>query len=101
MPTALSKYPGHPHKIVAHLNHALEQEDRAAFPIALMEVVRAHSISAVSERTGLRRETIHRPLSGKQKPTFYLVVKILAALGAKIVIRRTTKNPSGGRVRTG
>jgi probable addiction module antidote protein len=77
-----------PDKIVAHLTHAREQRDRTAFPLALMEVVRAHGVSTISERTGLRRETIHRTLNGKQKPTFYFVVKLLAAVGVKLVVKK-------------
>jgi probable addiction module antidote protein len=92
-----SKYCGHPKKIVAHLSRALEQEEMSAFPQALMEVVREHGVSSIAKRCGVQRETIYRALSGKQKPTFHMVVKVLAAVGVKLVVQEDgEKKPRPG-----
>jgi probable addiction module antidote protein len=96
MSKALLKYRGHPEKIVAYLSKALERDERSDFPRAIMEVVREFGVATIAERTGLRRETIYRSLNGKQKPTFYVIVKILAALGVGIVLQEVQNKSRSG-----
>ena len=84
-----SKYRGRPSKVVAHLSRALRQDDRAAFPRAVIDVVREYGVSAVAEHSGQRRETIYRALNGKQKPTFYVLISVLAAIGVKLTVEES------------
>lgn len=64
----------------AVLREAFNDEDPQVFVIALSQVVRHHGVADVAEGAGLNRESLYKMLSGKTRPTWDTVHRLLRAL---------------------
>jgi probable addiction module antidote protein len=70
-----------------YLGQVLAEQDRAAFMIALKDVVEAGGgMSAMSKRAGLTRPSLYEVLSRKGNPTFETLRAILEPLGLRITV---------------
>lgn len=66
--------------IATYLNDAYEDNDPMVFIIALGDVAKIKGISVISKATGLNRESLYKTFSGKVKPKWDTVAKVLKAL---------------------
>jgi DNA-binding phage protein len=73
--------------MVEHLNRVLVVNDPMTFQKVLLGYARGrHELALVAEQAGVRRETIWRYETGAAKAPLEVLVKIIAAIGAKLVI---------------
>lgn len=75
-----------PEDAAAYLSAALEEEDPAAFRMALGDVARAHSMAAVADEAGLGRESLYKALSQGGNPSMDTVQRVVAALGLSLAV---------------
>jgi probable addiction module antidote protein len=96
------KYRDNPELISEVLNGALATDNLAVFTFAVGTVMRDQNVLALAEATGLRRENLYRMFTGSRDPTLGNTMKMLAALGVRIVIEpRTSINPKPPRPKLG
>jgi DNA-binding phage protein len=75
------------HDVFAHLNRVLSLHDPMTFQKTLLEFVHGElGLKQIANRTGVRRETVWRYRTGAVRAPFGTIVKIVALLGAKVVI---------------
>jgi len=73
--------------MVEHLNRVLALDDPMSFQKTLLSYARGrHELALVAEQAGVRRETIWRYETGATAAPLEVLVKIIAAIGAKLVI---------------
>jgi predicted transcriptional regulator len=73
--------------MVEHLNRVLALNDPMNFQKVLLSYARGrHELALVAEQAGVRRETIWRYETGVATAPLEVLVKIIAAIGAKLVI---------------
>ena len=72
--------------MIEYLNIALAEGDPKYFAQALGNVARAKGMTAVSEQTGLGRQSLYKTLSGDGNPSVDTLFKVLAALGVRMAI---------------
>ena len=71
--------------IAAYLNEVITEDDSDLFLSALSDIARARSMSRVAEDSGLGRESIYKALRPGAKPGFVTILKIMGALGVRVV----------------
>jgi probable addiction module antidote protein len=81
------KYRDNPKMIAEYLNVALASDDAAVMVRAIGEMLRAHGITRVSKKSGLRREGLYRSFEGHRVPGFDTVLKALLALDVRLVTK--------------
>ena len=73
--------------MVEHLNRVLALDDPMTFQKVLLGYARSrHDLTLLAEQVGVRRETIWRYETGAATAPLQVLVKIIAAIGAKLVI---------------
>jgi DNA-binding phage protein len=73
--------------MVEHLNRVLALNDPVTFQKVLLGYARGrHELALVAEQAGVRRETIWRYETGAATAPLEVLVKIIGAIGAKLVI---------------
>jgi probable addiction module antidote protein len=70
--------------IVAYLNAALEDGDRALVTTALGNIARAKGMTQLAKETGITRDGLYKALSPDGNPSFNTVLKVVKALGFKL-----------------
>jgi probable addiction module antidote protein len=96
------KYRDNPELISTYLNEALGSDNVAVFAVAVGRVMRDQNVVALAEETGLRRENLYRMFQGSRDPTLGNTMKILAALGVRLVVEpRASINPKPSRPKLG
>ena len=81
-----AKYRNNPKLIAKYLN-ALATEDPAFTIRAIGSLARAHGMGAIAEEANVNRAGLYRSLSGEMDPAFGTVLKVLTALGVRLVAR--------------
>lgn len=71
--------------ISAYLAALLEEGNPKAFAAGLGDVARARGMSKVARDAGLSRESLYRALSSEGNPEFGTILKVIRALGLKLV----------------
>jgi len=71
--------------IAAFVGDALESGDPAILQNALNTAARARGMARIAEDSGLGRESLYKALRPDAKPQFGTIVKVLGALGVKLV----------------
>ena len=75
-----------------YLAQVLAEKDKAAFLVALKDVVEASGgMSAMAKRVGLKRPSLYKVFSKRGNPTLETLQDILEALGLRVTIA-TTEN---------
>ena len=70
-----------------YLAQVLAEKDRAAFLVALKDVVEATGgISVMAKRVGLKRPSLYKVFSKKGNPTLETLQAILEALGLRVTV---------------
>jgi probable addiction module antidote protein len=76
-----------PQEAAAYLDAALEAGDRAAFLLALRNVVDAKGgMTQIARDTGLNRENLYRALSAKGNPELTSLEKVLNGIGLRLSV---------------
>jgi probable addiction module antidote protein len=70
--------------IAAYLDAAFEDGDPQLIAAAIGDVARARGMKALSEETGLPRESLYRALSEDGNPGLSTVIKVLRAFGVRL-----------------
>lgn len=75
--------------IAAYLEAAMEEagDDGAFLAQALGDIARARGMMQLAKDTGLSREGLYKALSATGNPSFDTVLKVVRALGLKLVPR--------------
>lgn len=71
--------------ISLYLAALLEEGNAKAFAAGLGDVARARGMSQVARDAGMSRESLYRALSGEGNPEFGTILKVMRALGLKLV----------------
>lgn len=83
--------------ISAYLAALLEEGNSKAFATGLGDVARARGMSQVARDAGVSRESLYRALSGEGNPEFGTILKVMRALGLKLVAQPARTDPEEGR----
>ena len=75
-----------PREAVEYLNAALEEDDEAAFIIALRNVAEARGMSTVAAEAELNRVSLYRLLSQRGNPKLHSLWRVLDALGLRLSV---------------
>ena len=76
-----------PKEAAAYLDAALEAGDRAAFLLAIRNVIEAvGGMTLIARHTGLNRENLYRVLSEQGNPELNSLEKLLKALGLRLAV---------------
>ena len=59
--------------------------DAAFIAKALGDIARAQGMTEIARQTGLSRESLYKALSGERSPSFDTVLKVVSALGLKLI----------------
>ncbi|KFE45082.1 addiction module antidote protein [Pseudomonas syringae] len=87
-PFQASSYLNDEETIHEFLTAALEDENPDVFLRALTEAAKAHGMSRLARETGLGRESLYKALAPGAKPRYDTVLKVLNALGIKLIAQR-------------
>jgi len=82
--------------IAKYLNHALAKGDGILIAQAIGDMIRAQGVTRVSQKIGLRRESLYRSFRGHSGPRFGTAIKAIVALNIQLVAK-----PSARLVRLG
>ena len=86
----VAKYRNNPKMIAKYLNHALATGDAILITKAIGDMIRAQSVTRVSQMVGLRRDSLYRSFRGHTGARFETVIKAIVALNIQLVAK-----PSG------
>jgi probable addiction module antidote protein len=75
--------------MMAYLQATLDAGDSALVIHALGNLARAHGMSKMARETGLRRESLYKALSPEGNPEFATILKVVQALGIKLIAEQT------------
>lgn len=82
--------------ISAYLAALLEEGNPKAFAAGLGNVARARGMSQVARDAGVSRESLYRALSGEGNPEFGTILKVMRALGLKLITQPARTDPEDG-----
>jgi probable addiction module antidote protein len=74
-----------PEAVQEYLIAAFETEDAAFIADAIGVVSRAKGMTAMAHETGLARTSLYRALSAEGRPELPTIIKVMRALGLKLV----------------
>ncbi|MCE1249807.1 MAG: putative addiction module antidote protein [Comamonadaceae bacterium] len=72
-------------KIAEYLTVVLEDNDPTLLAAALGDIARARGMTQLARDTGLTREALYRSLCATGNPSYATIVKVMQALGLKLV----------------
>jgi probable addiction module antidote protein len=87
------KYRDNPRMIAKYLNHALATSDAVLITQAIGDMIRAQSVTRVSQKVGLRRDSLYRSFRGHTGPRFETIIKAIAALNIQLVAKPSADLP--------
>ena len=70
--------------ITSYLNDAYDDDDPATFVIALGDVAKMKGIGYVAKKAGLNRESLCKALSGKTRPPWDTIQRVMKSLNIHI-----------------
>jgi probable addiction module antidote protein len=73
--------------IAAYLNAAFEDGDPAVIAAALGDVARAQGMTRIARDAGLTRASLYKALNSEGRPEFDTVLRVLGALGVKLIAK--------------
>jgi probable addiction module antidote protein len=82
-----AEYLDSPEAVADYLSEAFETGDDEFVAQAIGTVARAQGMSAVAKDAGVSRENLYRALNTGGKPELATVMKVLNALGVKLVAK--------------
>ena len=91
-----AKYRNQPKMIAKYLNHALATGDAILTTQAIGDMIRAQGVTRVSQKVGLRRDSLYRSFRGHTGPRFETVIKAIVALNIQLVAKPFAGSPRSG-----
>ena len=91
-----AKYRNNPKMIAKYLNHALAKGDAILITQAIGDMIRAQGLTRVSQKVGLRRDSLYRSFRGHTGPRFETVIKAIVALNIQLVANSSARLVSPG-----
>src|SRR5258708_12696898 len=88
-----AKYRDNPKMIAKYLNHALATGDGIIIAQAIGAMIRAQGVTGVSQKIGLRRDSLYRSFRGYTGPRFETVIKAIVALNIQLVAKPSAGSP--------
>ncbi|MEJ7137068.1 addiction module antidote protein [Amphibiibacter pelophylacis] len=85
VPFDAARYLGDDEAIAEYMSAALEANDADLLLLALGDVARAKGMAQVAKDAGLGRESLYKALAPGAKPRFDTVLKVVQALGVRLV----------------
>ncbi len=82
-----AEYLDNPEAIAAYLSDALESNDQAQITQALGTVAKAVGMSSIAKQAKLGRESLYKALGSSGNPSFDTVLRVLNALGVRLVAK--------------
>src|SRR5258707_15445437 len=79
-----AKYRDNPKMIAKYLHHALAKGDGILIARAIGDMIRAQGVTRVSQKIGLRRESLYRSFRGHSGPRFGTAIKAIVALNIQL-----------------
>lgn len=71
---------------IAYLNAAAETGDPTLLQVAIGDVAKARGMGQVAKEAGVGRESLYKSLGKEGNPSFRTIVKVVNALGGRIVV---------------
>lgn len=71
---------------IAYINAAAELDDPALLQAAIGDVAKARGMGQIAKEAGVGRESLYKSLGRDGNPSFRTIVKVVKALGGRIVI---------------
>ena len=91
--------------MIAYLNAALADGTPGLVAAALGDIARKRGMTALAQRTGLKRETLYRSLGTEGNPELETVLKVTRSLGltmavaaTKVAAMKIARNAATGRL---
>jgi probable addiction module antidote protein len=75
-----------PGDIAAYLEAVFEDGDPELINHALGAIARSKGMTEIARRTGLGRQSLYKALSPEGRPEFATVLKVVRALGLKLMV---------------
>src|SRR5215208_4923132 len=91
VPFDAAEYLADEESITDFLNASAEMGDPAVLLNALNTVARARSMTKLAEDSGLVRESLYKALKPGAQPRYETVMKVVDALGVKVVFAASAK----------
>jgi len=74
-----------PADIAAYLDSYLEEGSPEELLQVLNTIARSHGLSALAREAGISREALYRAFSDKENPTLETLLRVMKALGLRLV----------------
>lgn len=81
---------------IAYLNAAAETGDPTLLQVAIGDVAKARG---VAKEAGVGRESLYKSLGKEGNPSFRTIVKVVNALGGRIVVESMSTGANGIRIK--
>lgn len=81
-----SEYIENEEDAIAYLNAAAETGDPALLQAAIGDIAKARGMGQIAKEAGVGRESLYKSLSKEGNPSFRTIVKVVDALGGRLVI---------------
>ncbi|MAO93676.1 MAG: putative addiction module antidote protein [Rhodospirillaceae bacterium] len=89
-PFFVSDYLSDPEMMADYLTEAMTDPNPDVFLAAIKEVAVARGMTLVAEDAGVGRESLYKSLSNGAHPRFETILKVMRALGFKLVASAVT-----------
>ena len=81
-----SEYIENEEDAIAYLNAAAETGDPALLQAAIGDIAKARGMGQIAKEAGVGRESLYKSLNKEGNPSFRTIVKVVDALGGRLVI---------------
>ena len=81
-----SEYIENEEDAIAYLNAAAETGDPALLQAAIGDIAKARGMGQIAKEAGVGRESLNKSLNKEGNPSFRTIVKVVDALGGRLVI---------------
>ncbi len=82
--------------IAEYLTCVLEENDPNLLVAALGDIARARGMTEIARESGLAREALYRALRGGAAPRFDTVMRVMRALGVRLVAEPEGRHAASG-----
>ncbi len=82
----ISQYLDNEEVIAEYLTQVLNDGNNEEFLEAIGHIAKAKGMSKIAKDTGLGRESLYKSFSGRTKPKFETVMKVINSLGVKLKV---------------
>ena len=84
---------------IAYLNAAAETGDPSLMQAAIGDIAKARGMGQIAKEAGVSRESLYKSLNGEGNPSFRTIVKVVNALGGRIVVESMSTGANGIRIK--